>query len=100
MVLRHTYSISHGYRLIHLFVEIHFLDDSLDERPGVGLVVYGEVGVITNMTCLCPKDMREYRVECSHIDIACLWAYDGLDTLFHLLCRLVGECEGKDVPWL
>ena len=99
VVFCHTDTISHSRGLIHLLVEVHLFDNGFHERTGVGLVVDGEVGIETNVVGLSPKDMREDGMESAHVDIACLWSDDGLDTLFHLLCRLVGEGEGEDVPW-
>ena len=51
------------------------------------------------MVGFCSENMREDRVEGAHVDVACLRTNNGLYALFHLLCSLVGEGEGEDVPW-
>ena len=82
----------HGRRFVHLVVELHLLDDALDEREGVGGIVYGEVVAIAQPVGIGPQDARENRVEraCpkprSRLDTHHLG-----DTAFHLVGRLVGK---------
>ena len=100
VVLRHTYPRCHGRRLVYLVIEAELLDECLYQTLRVAVVVYREVGLIAQLACLRPQYPREYAVESSHIDIACLVAaHYGVYPLLHLVCRLVRKGQRQDVPW-
>ena len=99
MVLSHRDAIGHRRRLIGLVVQLHLLDDTLDQRPRVGLVVDGEIAVEADDFRLGTQDAGKDRVERSHLQPhGPLLPYQPTDTLLHLACRLIGKGQRKNIP--
>ena len=99
MVFCHRNLVAHAGRLIHLVVEAHLLDDTLHQRTGIALVVDREVGAIPYPLGLGPEDTREDGMERAHLQVdGLMLTYQSGNTLLHLACRLVGKCQGQDIP--
>ena len=91
----------HCGRLVFLVVETHCLDDILNERPAVGLVIDSVVGTVSDACRLDAQNLGEDGVERSHIELTgCFIANNLAYAVFHLAGSLVGEGKGKDSPWL
>ena len=89
----------HGSWLVSLLVQTHLLDDSLDERAGVSLIIDGEVVVEPDMLSLGPQDSGEDAMKGTHIEmLGKVLAHQSADTFLHLLRRLVGKGERHDAP--
>ena len=87
-------------RLIGFVVQFKFLNDAFYQRACIRFVVDGEIGLVAESHAFPSQDVRKDAVERSHVQIACLFhAYQRSDALFHLVGSLIGECEGKDIPW-
>ena len=100
MVFRHAYAVGYGGCLILLVVKPHLLDNGFHERARIALVVDGKVAAVANLVCLTAQDVGEHRVECSHIEPACLvQPHDFAYAVLHLGCSLVGKGQCQDVPW-
>ena len=82
---------------VGLGVEVEVLDNLLESRFAVVVVIDGEGVDVANPLRLGTQNAGEDGVEGAHPDVAGLAAYQLHDTLLHLGCRLVGEGEGKDV---
>ena len=91
----------HGCGLVYLVVELHLLDDGLEERTRVGRVVYGEVGTEAQALGIGVKNARKDGVESAHPQSRShLLAYELCNALFHLVGGLDGECESQNAPGL
>ena len=90
----------HAVGLVDFVVELHLLDDGLDQGAGVGLVVDGKVGAKTQTTRFAPEYAAEERVEGAHPESSggCR-ANNLLDTLLHLGGCLLGKGQRDDVLW-
>ena len=86
---------------VHLIVELHLLDDGLEQALRVGLVVDGEVGCKPDVLGLGSQNTQEHTVEGTHPQVAStVLAHTLTYAVAHLTCRLIGEGEGQDAPRL
>ena len=99
VVLSYRDAAVDGGRLVDLLVESHLLDDGLDERARVALVVDGKVVGETYVLSLGSENARENAVESSHIEMLRQFlSHEFADAFFHLSCSLVGKGERHDAP--
>ena len=99
VVLSHRNAAVDGGRLVDLLVESHLLDDGLDERARVALIVDGKVVGETYVLSLGSENARENAVESSHIEMLRQFlSHEFADAFFHLSCSLVGKGERHDAP--
>ena len=100
-VLGIRYATLDHARLVHLIVELHLLDDALEQTLRVGLVIDGEVGSKANMLSLGPQYPQKHAVEGTHPQVASpMLPHPASYALTHLACRLIGKCECQYAPWL
>ena len=85
-------------RLVGLVVELHFLDNALDQALGVRSIVNGKVGREADGLRLGAENTREDGMESTHPQIACPLSYLTADTLLHLSGGLVRKGQRQDVP--
>ena len=94
-------AILHGTRLIDLLVEVHLSNDKLDEAQAVGGVVDSVVLVVAQAMALNTQYLGKDAVKGAHPERrSFLGRYEGSDALAHLLRRLIGKGQRKDVPRL
>ena len=87
--------------LVHLIVELHLLDDALEQTLRVGLVIDGEVGSKAYMLSLGPQYAQKHAVEGAHPQVASpVLAHPTTYAFTHLACRLIGKCECQYAPRL
>ena len=88
----------HAVGLIDLVIELHLLDDGLDQGAGVGLVVDGKVGAKTQTTRFASQYAAEERVEGAHPESSGGCRTNNLlDTLLHLGGCLLGKGQCNNV---
>ena len=86
-------------RPIDLIVELHFLHDGTEQAFGIGCIVNGKVGRITDMLRFIPQNTGKKGMERPHPQPARrLFVRQSGDTLFHLASRLIGECKCQNAP--
>ena len=95
-VLGHRYTRSHSLGFIALLGEVFILDDALNEVFNIVRFVYRIALGEAYARGILPKDAGKDRVERAHTYIAGTRAYQRLDTLAHLACRLVRKRKGKN----
>ena len=55
----------------------------------------------TDLLCLNPENPGEDAMESAHVEVCGKFlTHDAAYSLFHLPCRLVGEGECQDIPWV
>ena len=85
-------------RLVGLVVQLHFLDDALQEALRVGSIVDGEIGCKADGLCLDTENTGEDGVKSPHPQIACPIAYLTGNAFLHLTGSLVGKGQCQDAP--
>ena len=99
MVFGQRDEIVHVGRFIHCVGDGQLLDDILDERSRVALIIDGVVGMIAYLLGLHPEDSCEDAMEGTHVDILRPITTNELcHPLFHLCSSLVGEGKSQYVP--
>ena len=87
--------------LIGLVIQLHILDNGLDQVLAVLLVIDGKVGGVAYLIGLRAQNTAEYAVERTHPEITgTVLSHSRCYALFHLSCRLVGKGQGQYGPWL
>ena len=87
----------HKGGVIGLWVEVLLLDYLFDSVFAVVGVVDGEIVNISEFVGLDTQDFGKHRVESAHPDVLGFGADKRLDTVFHLLGRLVGKCKCQNI---
>ena len=82
-------------RTIHLVVQLHFLDDRLDQVLRIGRIIDRKIGGESQSLCLPPQDTGKDRMECAHPKPAgSFFSHNPGDTFFHLPGSFVRKCKG------
>ena len=98
-VLGTGYAFFNQSGLVDFLVQVHFLDDSLDQTFTVGSIINSEVSAETDAFVLVMEDTKEDGVEGAHPQVlSSFHTYLLGYALFHLSCSLVGESKGENVP--
>ena len=87
-----------GLRVVLLGIQVQLLHEALHQALHVVLVVDGELPRAAHVFGVGPQDAPAHAVEGGHPHAAGVRPHQGIEALPHLVGRLVGEGDGKDLP--
>ena len=101
VVLSHRYTVGHTGRLVNLVVKLHLLDNVLDKRTRISLIINREIAVKADDVGFCPQNTCKDGVECAHLQtLSPLLPHKAAYAFLHLTGSLVGKGQRQDVPRL